>query len=1024
MNATPPPSNDEPNSALDAAFEKKISRYIVGIDLGTTNCAVAYLDTHKTEPPIELFRIEQMVDIQTSQLSDTLPSFHYELTQAESQQIHARFQLHDGNHPGVVGIFARQRGLQMPGRSIASAKSWLCHTLVDRTSALLPWSPEEGVQMLSPVQASRRYLEHIVRMWDREHPQEPLAEQDVVVTLPASFDEVARRLTIQAAAEANLPNILLIEEPQAAFYAWLHRNHASWMRTMSPGQSILVCDIGGGTTDFTLIRVVETNAASVSNLESENETKIEKDQSQTVGQALQSIFGLHRVAVGEHLMLGGDNLDLALARNLEKRLMDEWNLSHNVALERLAPRQWDALKAQCRAAKESLLGVSPPTTYKMSLPGSGSKLIENTRTMAIDLEWARKLLVEGFFGRVDLQARPNKEGEGFQEFGLPYAADPNVNKHLAAFLWEHRWAGRPESDRSTLSDLAAARPDWILFNGGVLESKQIRDAIVDQVAAWFSAVDRSEPSHSTVISTVIAHEADWKPGILEGNRLDLAVAQGAATFGQARRGKGVRIDARLARAYYLLVEQSPPKAICVMPANAMPMDRYRMDEHPFQLMVGQPVQFPLMQSSTNLVHRVGQIVPVDSETMTALPPIRTVLEMSNRRLQQIVPVVLESELNEIGTLSMHLVAVPDRDEVSPAKPEVSTAKTPEALSWKLEFDVRVSPPSNHLPKNGLLEVVQSETIQSALEALEVVFGESPSVSPKQSISELSDRIGLGRSDWNPTLLREMWRFLIEHPGYRKLSADHESRWLNMVGWCLRPGFGVAGDDWRVHTTWRQVHNKLLHRSIGNASETIVLWRRIAGGFTSGQQRAIFQDCWSRVRPSLVGGSQSNLPNANVTIELIRLIGSLEWLDASEKNEVAGKILQALERRKNEPLHRSLLWSLGRIGSRMPVYATLQQVVAATRVQAWSEKLMGMDVAGVEKNLAMVSLCLMQLSRRTDDRYRDVTRVFQEQLAMYLEEIGASELYVRLVRDGGRLDQESEESIVGDSLPLGFRLVNV
>ncbi len=1000
----------EPLSQLDAAFERRISRYVVGIDLGTTNCAVAFMDTQRSKPMLEIFRIEQMVDFQTSQFSDTLPSFHYELTESESSQINSRFQFSDGKHLSVVGVFARQRGVQMPGRCIASAKSWLCHSLVDRTSNLLPWSADDGVQMLSPVQASRRYLEHIRRMWDRDHPGDPLAQQDVIVTLPASFDEVARRLTIQAATEAGLTNVILIEEPQAAFYAWLHRHQNTWTNSMHPGQSILVCDIGGGTTDFTLIRVVETKASVPEPLATKPKATAPDstesiDLSQFVNHSLQATFGLHRVAVGEHLMLGGDNLDLALARSLEQQL-----LADSPGQDRLRPRQWDALKAHCRTAKEVLLGPEPPAIYKMSLPGSGSKLIESTRSLSIELKWARQLLVDGFFGRVALKERPDKTGEGFQEFGLPYAADPNVNKHLAAFLWEHRWAGRDETAHEHMTNLKAARPDWVLFNGGVLESTQIRQAILDQIADWFHATCSADSTQPATGS--------WKPGLLEGNRLDLAVAQGAAYFGQVRRGEGVRIDARLARAYYLLIEQSPPRAMCVMPANAMPLDRFRIEEHPFHLMVGQPVQFPLFHSSTNLIHEIGQIVPVDIESMTSMPPIRTVLEMGNRKRQQLVPVVLESELTEIGTLAMNLVFAPHSES------EPMTKNLDPKTSWKLEFDVRMSTSDNassNGPQTGWIETALSTQVQVAIEAMESVFGDSPSILPKLGVTYLTEGLGIARRDWSPTLLREMWRFLMDHQAYRKISAEHESRWLNMVGWCLRPGFGLAADDWRVNSTWRSVHNKLLHRTTTNASETIVLWRRIAGGFTSGQQRALFQDCWARVRPVLAGGAQSQTSNTNVVIELMRLVGSLEWLTMDEKSTVAEQILQSLGRKKLDSVHGPLLWTLGRLGSRTPVYATLQHVVSASRVQSWVEKLLKLDQAWIAKNAGMVSLCMMQMTRRTDDRYRDVPSSLRERVAARLTELSSPALHIDLILRGGGLDQASEDSIVGESLPLGFRL---
>ena len=992
-------------SQLEQAFEKKQSRYVVGIDLGTTNCAVAFMDSHEATPTIELFRVEQMVDFQTSQRADTLPSFHYELSSQEASQLDARFQFVDGKHKSVVGVFARQRGMQMPGRCIASAKSWLCHPLVDRTSDLLPWSNDEDVKLLSPVEASRRYLEHIRRMWDREHPTGLLADQEVIVTLPASFDEVARQLTLQAAKDAGLSNVVLIEEPQAAFYAWLFRNQDNWTETMRPGQTILVCDIGGGTTDFTLIRVVETNQSTTPNETELNPSKtIASDASVQVSESLQATYGLHRVAVGEHLMLGGDNLDLALAKAMEQRLLAE-----TPGMDQLKPRQWDALKSHCRVAKETLLGSSPPDTYWLSLPGSGSKLIENSRSIAIDYKWARSLLVDGFFGQVELNDRPDLAESGFQEFGLPFAADPNANRHLAKFLWEHRWAGRNDKDQSEWTDVAAARPDWILFNGGVLESSQVKTAILNQIRYWFG--------NSHVSSHAGGKAEPWKLGVLEGNRLDLAVAQGAAYFGLVRRGHGVRIDARLARAYYLLVDDSPARAICVMPANASPMDRFRLDDHPFELVVGQPVQFPIYQSSTNLVHQAGQLVLVDHQTMTEMTSIRTVLEAENRKLRTTLPVVIESELTEIGTLAMQLRQVTNHN---------NDAATLEGSrkSWTLELDVR----STTAPRQGagdlqgpMVATVQSNLIEMAVAKMEVAFGEHSNVSPKNFVAFLSDEIGQGRREWNPAMLREMWRFLIDNQDYRKRSPEHEARFINLLGWCLRPGFGMTADDWRVNMTWRTIHGKLNHRSVANASEAIVLWRRIAGGFTPGQQQALFQDCWPRVRATLEGGTSNQAVNTNMAIELLRLVGALEWISLSDKKNVANALLAAIKKKKLEHLRGAMLWTLGRMGCRRPVYATLQQVVPASVVQGWIEKLLSLEDAVFVDCLEPMSLCMMQLAVKTHDRYRDHSSSLRDRVVHRLEEAGAPKTHIDLISSGGKLDDSMEESILGDSLPLGFRL---
>ncbi len=333
-------------------FEQQKSRFIVGIDLGTTNCAVAFVDTASGASKVQLFRIEQWVDFSSREARDLLPSFHYQATDAEGPSLagaavetaqQSSKAAAKSTAVAVVGSLARDRGLQLPGRQISSAKSWLCHDGVDRRAPILPWQSDDDVEKLSPVDASSRYLAHIRACWDRQHRDHPLAEQDVVLTLPASFDQVARQLTIEAAAKAGLPRVLLIEEPQAAFYAWLNLHRDNWESLVTAGQSILVCDIGGGTTDFTLIRVRE--AARQPERQGED-TLLERDA---------TTLSLHRVAVGQHLILGGDNLDLALAKFAEAKLASG---------KQLPPRVWDALRQACRVTKETLLGDAAPASTR------------------------------------------------------------------------------------------------------------------------------------------------------------------------------------------------------------------------------------------------------------------------------------------------------------------------------------------------------------------------------------------------------------------------------------------------------------------------------------------------------------------------------------------------------------------------------------------------------------------------------------------------------------------------------------
>ncbi len=344
------------------------------------------------------------------------------------------------------GIFARDQGTLAPGRLINSAKSWLCHSGVDRTAGLLPWHGAEDVDRLSPVEVSARYLAHVRDAWNAKFPREPLEKQDFVLTLPASFDEVARELTVKAAAAAGLPRVVLIEEPQAAFYAWIYTHQDDWERLVEPGQKILVCDIGGGTSDFTLIRVRRGEGGKVQ---------------------------FHRVAVGDHLILGGDNLGSGLGQHIEKRLQTK-----------LEPRQWAVLVRTCRAVKETLLGPDPPERLTVNLPGAGSRLIGGGIHVEVTGQEVRNLLVEGFFPRVGLDAKPAGRRSGFQEFGLPFASDPAVTRYLAAFLTAHRHVAIEDIDFPAGHD--PARPDIVLFNGGVFESPLLRKRLLEVIESWFN----------------------------------------------------------------------------------------------------------------------------------------------------------------------------------------------------------------------------------------------------------------------------------------------------------------------------------------------------------------------------------------------------------------------------------------------------------------------------------------------------------------------------------------------------------
>src|SRR5215467_14461353 len=438
---------------------QEASRFVVGIDLGTTNSAVCYIDTADARWQVHTLAIPQVVAPGEVEARDTLPSFYYEAAAGEFSKGAMRLPWDTAEPCYTVGVFARDHGATVPGRLIASVKSWLCHSGVDRTAAILPWHSTAAVERLSPVAVSSRYLAHIAAAWDTRFPEHPLHRQEVTLTVPASFDEVARELTVAAAHQAGLQHLVLLEEPQAAFYAWIYAHEDDWQTLIQPGLTILVCDIGGGTTDFTLMRVRDGA--------SEHDTGDSKIQ-------------LHRVAVGDHLILGGDNLDLALAHFLEPRLTAS-------ATSKLSPRQWDTLVRVCCHVKETFLGATPPDRLTVSVPGSGARLLGGALHTDVQRHEVEDLLLTGFLPYVGPDARPHRYQSGFQEFGLPYAPDPAITTYLAAFLSDHQQL--PAAGESDVS----ARPDVILLNGGFFASSALRQRLLDVMTSWYSADDAGDP---------------------------------------------------------------------------------------------------------------------------------------------------------------------------------------------------------------------------------------------------------------------------------------------------------------------------------------------------------------------------------------------------------------------------------------------------------------------------------------------------------------------------------------------------
>jgi len=602
------------------------TQYSIGIDLGTTNCGFAFAepgavsDAHAL-PEVQLFPIPQLVNPGEVRAESLLPSSLYLPGLMDFPE--GSLALPWNDDPGfVVGTLAQKRGVERSARLVSSAKSWLSHAGVDRTAKILPPGAADGVPQVSPLEASRRYLEHLRDAWNEEHPDALFEEQQVLVTVPASFDAVARELTQRAAAEAGYNNLILLEEPQAAFYAWIER-HSDWRQRVKVGDLILVVDIGGGTTDFTLISVTERGGE----------------------------LTLDRVAVGEHILLGGDNIDLALARHTEAQLAAKGTKLDSLQLHTL----WQ----QCRAAKEKLLSDDSLTEEPVTILGKGTGLVGGTIRAKLLRADVDRILLDGFLPAVPSTEMPQRARRaGLAEIGLPYASDAAVTRHLARFLRQQAATAEHGSVRRGPSGLAA--PTHVLFNGGVLRANLVKNRILEVLNGWLRAEG---------LPDVIG---------LEGEDLMHAVARGAAYYGMARQGKGVRIRGGVPRTYYVGIESSVPavpglaapiKALTVAPFGMEEGTQLAFPERRFGLVLGEPAEFRFFLSATRKNDAPGEMIENAIDEMEELAPMEVTLPGDSG---EVVPVTLETVVTETGVLQLWCVSAKD------------------GRRWKLEFNVRAS----------------------------------------------------------------------------------------------------------------------------------------------------------------------------------------------------------------------------------------------------------------------------------------------------------------------------------------------
>ena len=919
-----------------------MSRYLIGIDLGTTNTVMAYTDRERDES-IRIFEIEQLVALGEVAKRPQLPSLRYHPSPGELNPADLTLPWKNQDPAGaplaIVGSLARELGAQVPGHLVVSAKSWLSHRSVDRTADILPWGAADEVARISPLAASASYLAHLRAAWNHSHPQQLLEHQEVVLTVPASFDEGARALTLQAAKLAGIAQVRLLEEPQAACYDWLHRHRDMLEDTLAQTHLALVCDVGGGTTDLTLIKVETTPQGP----------------------------NLTRIGVGDHLMLGGDNMDLGLAHLAEGRI--------TAGGGRLSAPQLAQLSQQCRNAKERLLAAHPPESVKVTVLGAGARLIGGARSTELNRAEVDAMVLEGFFPRVGADARPQRVRGGIVEFGLPYAADPAITRHLAGFLALH---ARVSAEALELPPQPGSMPipDTVLLNGGVFLSSSLSERLLETLGDW-----RGQPLQR-----------------LLNEHPEQAVARGAVAYALGRAGKAPRIGGGSARSYFLALEDAAgePSGVCLLPRGSREGQELLLEARSFSLLVGQPVRFHLYSSIADTPWQAGELVELDPATMLELPPIATVLGSEGADAAAEIPVQLAASLTEVGTLEVQCVAMSGAQR-----------------RWRLEFQLR-----GQGAESEIAPVELPPRFPEVVELLQHIYGSQKRAVGAGEVKRLRNELErlLGpREEWQGPLLRELFGVLWDGAGKRRRSADHERVWLNLTGYCARPGFGYPLDAWRVEQLWSQYPSGIqFSKEARNWAEWWILWRRVAGGLDEAAQLRLFEDIAYYLQPT---GQAKRPPGPKKQgyDDMVRLAASLERLPVDHKIEIAGWLLQRLRKPKENPQG---WWAIGRLGAREPVYGSAHRIVPAEIAEQWLERLLAVDWKQIEPAAFAAAL----IARMTGDRERDLAGAVRNQVIDRLTAVKAPNSWVEMVREVVELSAVDEKRLLGDSLPVGLKLL--
>ena len=910
--------------------------FLVGIDLGTTNTVVAYADANDAQAGIQLFAIEQLLASGEVGARPLLPSLRYHPAAGElaAGDLQLPWPQQDVEHP-VLGALARQLGAQVPGRLVSSAKSWLSHANVDRQAPILPWGADADVAKVSPVAASASYLAYVRAAWNHRFPQAPLEEQELVLTIPASFDEGARALTLEAARLAGLPTLRLVEEPQAAFYDFLQRRRTTLRDDLANTRRILVCDVGGGTTDFSLIDVA---------FDEDGEPQ------------------LTRSSVGNHLILGGDNMDLALAHLVETRMAAGVEGGMKLSAARLSQ-----LMERCRAAKELLLSNDAPESASVTLLGAGARLIGGSRSADVTREEVAALVVDGFFPKVELSETAKKTRAGIVEFGLPYAQDAAITRHLASFL--HQQQGE--------------LPDTLLLNGGVFRADALARRLAETLAHW-----RGAPLT-----------------ILHNDNPDVAVARGAVAYALARRGQAPRIGGGSPRSYFLVLGEAGKdnRAVCILPRGSASGEEIRLTERLFALRLGRPVRFHLATSlfEAGAPPKLGEIVDLDAGEYLRLPPLASVLhDKQDASDKREITVQLATVMTEVGTLEVHCVAEADAGQ-----------------RWLLEFQLRGE------EENHAVTSTASPRVKEAIEKIERIFGGKAQKVDTKEVRQLRQHLerGLGgRESWETPLLRQLFDALLQRARGRRRSAEHERVWLNLAGYCLRPGYGDALDPWRIEQLWDLFDTGIQHHKDNQVcAEWWTLWRRVAGGLSTQQQLRLLDDFAFNLQADAAqrGSRPVTLVNGSDD-DMLRLGASLERIPGAYKAEVGAWLIKRLQKAHSEVADTNTLWALARVGARQPFHGSAHEVVDSATVAGWLTMLLALDWKKTEP----AAFAATHLARMTGDRSRDIADDLRATILARLKAVGAPPLWQAMVSEVTQLDEAVTRRMLGEALPPGLKLI--